>query len=103
MLTIVFIIKVACNPPEFNNVGLPTIRERYRDVLEHQFFMLFSPISGIFLYQLLVIGGAASQPVTVAITVLGAGTALNGLLVRGVRLAEQWVRGADRNSDVEHA
>jgi hypothetical protein len=56
------------------------IRERIKTVVLHQFYMLFAPIGAIFVYQLLVIAGAASQPAAVAIAVLAAGVSLNLLL-----------------------
>ncbi|MBI1902777.1 MAG: hypothetical protein HYS13_16895 [Planctomycetia bacterium] len=62
-----------------------------RAILEHQFFILFAPLSGIFLYQLLLVGGAATKPIIVAVVILGAGATLNGLLSWAVRLAESWV------------
>lgn len=63
-------------------------REKFRDKLEnivrHQFYMLFSPLGAIFIYQLLIMAKAADQPVTVAIAALGAGSTINILLDKAV-------------------
>ncbi len=56
------------------------IRERIQAIVLHQFYILFSPIGAIFIYQLLVMAGAASQTSSVAIIALAAGVALNYLL-----------------------
>ena len=54
------------------------------DIVLHQFYLLFSPLGAIFVYQLLVIADTAGQAVTVAIAALGAGSTLNILLDKAV-------------------
>ena len=58
------------------------VRTRIQAVVLHQFYILFAPIGAIFVYQLLVMAGAASQTVSVAIVALAAGIALSYILER---------------------
>lgn len=58
------------------------IRMRIQSVVLHQFYIIFAPLGAIFVYQLLVIAGAASQAFSVAIVALAAGIALNMMLER---------------------
>lgn len=72
------------------------IRERIQVVVLHQFYILFAPIGAIFVYQLLVMAGAASQTVSVAIIALAAGVALNYLLELARKRVENLI-GRDRS------
>ena len=65
-----------------------TVQQRAERIVRHQFFILFSPLSAIFVYQALVAANTASQPLAVAITVLGAGPVLNGLLDKALTTAQ---------------
>jgi hypothetical protein len=56
------------------------VRARLLGLVQNQFFTLFSPLGGIFVYQALVLAGAAVQPFAIAIAALGAGATLNVLL-----------------------
>jgi hypothetical protein len=56
------------------------LRERLLVLVQNQFFMIFAPLGGIFIYQALILGGAAAQTFVVAIAALGAGATLNILL-----------------------
>jgi hypothetical protein len=89
LLTIILIIQGVSRP-----VGETDCDQRLRAMLEHQFFVMFAPLSGIFIFQLLVIAGGAKEPLTVATVILGAGATLNGLLARAVNSAEQYLLGA---------
>jgi len=60
------------------------VRKTIQKIILHEFYVFFSPIGAIFVYQLLVAGGAASQYITVAIAVLAAGLALNLLLEKAL-------------------
>jgi hypothetical protein len=60
------------------------VRTTIQKIILHEFYVFFSPIGAIFVYQLLVAGGAASQYITVAIAVLAAGLALNLLLEKAL-------------------
>jgi hypothetical protein len=59
--------------------------ERVGDLVQHQFYMLFSPLGAILVYQLMVAAGAAKVPVTVAIVVFAAGVAVNSILDKSVK------------------
>ena len=73
-------------------------RDNMRTIIEHQFYLLFAPFSGIFVYQFLVLGEAAAHSTMVALTVLGAGLTLNVILARGVRLAEQLIKSPENQA-----
>jgi hypothetical protein len=94
LLTIVLVIGETLVPLPADNSpeSRERIQKRFRGILEHQFFVLFSPLAGIMIYQILVAAGAAGQPVLVAMAVLGAGAALNGMLVKAVKIAEGWIQ-----------
>ncbi|MFO0801698.1 MAG: hypothetical protein U0791_01060 [Gemmataceae bacterium] len=94
LLTIVLVIGETLVPLPTDNSAesREKVQKRFRGILEHQFFVLFSPLAGIIIYQIMVTAGAAGQPVVVAMAVLGAGAALNGLLARAVKLAEGWIQ-----------
>jgi hypothetical protein len=94
MLMIILIIQGVSGPPKFDDPSAELeVSQRMRTILEHQFFVLAAPLTGIFIYQLLVIAGAAKEPVTVATVILGAGATLNVLLARAVKSAEQYIQG----------
>ncbi len=96
LLTLVLVVQGFSNPPKLENLGdaeTTELRKRHAVILEHQAFVFFSPLGGILVYQLLMLGGAAKEPVTVAIVILGAGATLNGLLAKAVRLAQDWAQG----------
>jgi len=69
-------------------------RVNIQKIILHEFYVFFSPVGAIFVYQLLVLGGAASQPVTVAIAVLAAGLALNLLLEKALELINKNLKSA---------
>ncbi len=77
ILTVSLIAGEIKDPP---GVDTNKIRERIHNVVEHQIYILFAPIGGIFVYQTLVISDTARQPLTVAVAALGAGAAVNSLL-----------------------
>jgi len=93
LLTLILVIQAISNPPEFASLSRTAYGDRMRTILEHQFFVLFAPLSGIFVFQLLVLAGAAKEPVTVATIILGAGATLNGLLSKAVKAAQQYLQG----------
>lgn len=66
----------------------PGIRDRLEGIVRHEFFIMFSPIGAIFIYQALVLAKAAAHPFSVAIAALGAGAALNGLLDKAVQVSQ---------------
>ena len=74
--------KLKADPP--NEAEVKKFREKIENIVRHQFYMLFSPLGAIFVYQLMVAAGAVGQPITVAIAALGAGSTMNLLLDKAV-------------------
>jgi len=68
------------------------VSERIEKLVRHQFFILFAPVGAIFIFQILLAGGAAEKPLTVALAVLGAGATLNVLLDKAVKKAEALIK-----------
>ncbi len=67
------------------------VKAREEKIVRHQFLILFSPLSAIFVYQMLVAANTASQPLAVAVAMLGAGPVLNALLDKAVTTAQGFV------------
>jgi hypothetical protein len=66
-------------PPE----GQPAeIRKHVYSIVQHQFFILFAPVTAIFVYQTMVAGSTAASAYTVGLAALGAGPALSALLTK---------------------
>ncbi len=74
--------KLRADPPD--EAEVKKFREKIENIVRHQFYMLFSPLGAIFVYQLMVAAGAVGQPITVAIAALGAGSTMNLLLDKAV-------------------
>ena len=71
---------------------LKKFRGRIERIIRHQFYILFSPIGAIFIYQLLVVAEAANNPVTVALSAFGAGASLNLILDKAISYAEKTIK-----------
>ena len=76
------------NPDSQKLLKFNTIIEK---IVRHQFYMFFSPIGSIFVYQLLVAAKAANQPVTIAIAALGSAPMLNMILDKAINATESLV------------
>lgn len=104
LLTVSIIVSGITDRPDFDKLQktppdedeLRKFRQRIEKFVRHQFYILFSPLGAIFIYQLLVAADAARQHVTVAIAALGAGASLNFILSQAIKRS----RGAleDTNS-----
>ncbi len=70
--------------------------ERIGELVQHQFYILFSPLGAVLVYQLMVAAGAATVPVTVAIAVFAAGVAVNSILDRAVKALANVLGEADQ-------
>jgi len=68
---------------------LMDFRKRLERITRHQFYILFSPIGAIFVYQLLVMAQAAGNSVTVALAAFGAGASLNLILDKAISIAQK--------------
>ena len=64
------------------------VRERMAEILRHEVYILFAPLGAIFVYQLLVAAGSASEPITVGLAGLASGIALNNVLEKAWKGAE---------------
>lgn len=92
LFTVSIIVSEIKKRPNFDKLGKDPpdekerekFREKLENIVRHQFYMLFSPLGAIFIYQLLIMAKAADQPVTVAIAALGAGSTINILLDKAV-------------------
>ncbi len=63
------------------------LRGHVQTLVQHQFFILFAPVTAIFVYQALVAGSAASSSLMVGLAALGAGPSLSALLTKAGALA----------------
>ena len=84
ILTVSLLVEQIGNPPSPDQ-----IRGRINIVVRHQFYIFFSPIGAVFVYQMLVASGAAQTPLAVAVAALGAGVAMNVILKYAVTKAKQ--------------
>jgi hypothetical protein len=78
IITIRIIVEGIKNRVNFND--RTEVRSRIQVVIVHQFFIFFSPVGAIFVYQILVAIGAASNQMTVAFVALASGVSLNLVL-----------------------
>jgi hypothetical protein len=67
-------------------------RARVGNLVSHQFYMLFSPLGAVLIYQLMVAAGSASVQVTVAFVIFAAGVAANALLDQAVKKVQEVLR-----------
>jgi hypothetical protein len=91
LFTVALIVKEIHEPPDFTNLDRDdgrNLRVRIENIIQHQFYILFAPLGGFFLYQMLVLAGSASQHVFVGIAALGAGAMLNLLLAKAIELVQ---------------
>jgi hypothetical protein len=86
LFTVSLIVHAISDRPDFTKRA--EVREHIELIVRHQFYILFAPFGAIFVYQLLVVGDAAEQPVTVAVAALGAGASLNLLLEKALSVAK---------------
>jgi len=79
------------------------IRQRTQTIVMHQFFIQFSPLGAIFVYQSLLAAKAAEEPIAVALAALGAGAAINLVLRNAVNasarlFSSSWREASDDES-----
>ena len=73
-------------------------RDRVGELVSHQFYMLFSPLGAILVYQLLIAAGAGAVQVTVALAIFAAGVTANAVLDKAVRTVQQFVGAKTENA-----
>lgn len=94
LLTFDLVITEIGVPPSFalDTNSRKELRIRLRKYVQHSFFVLFAPIAGLFLYQLLAQTKISVSPILVGIIALGTGPILPPLLERGARQALQLIQ-----------
>jgi hypothetical protein len=92
IMTIALIVREISDRPTEGDEA--KIRARLEKIVLHQFYILFAPVGAVFVYQILVVGEAAVQPLTVALAALGAGASMGGLLDKAVSYSAGLISGA---------
>jgi hypothetical protein len=100
IFTLLILIRGINDPVDLGNEM--SVGKRLEEIVRHQFYILFSPVGAIFVYQLMVVAGM-TQPVTLAMVALAAGIALNLLLDRALELVHGIVRTAAIERDKREA
>ena len=86
LFTLSLLVKQVKTPVDFTDCSGYHIR--LEEILRHQFYVLFSPVGAIFVYQLLVAAEMVSNPVTVALASVAAGVGLNLIMDRALETIE---------------
>jgi hypothetical protein len=90
LFTIALLVKHVKEPVPYSD-GVQ-YRARIEELVRHQFYLLFSPLGAVLVYQLLVVAGIASVQVTVAVVIFAAGAAVNVILDKAVKAVEQLLK-----------
>lgn len=85
--TIALLVKHVTDQGSLDNE--PEYSKRIGELVQHQFYLLFSPLGAVLVYQLIVAAGAASVQVTVAMVIFAAGVAANALLAKAIKLVQE--------------
>ncbi|HAV62879.1 MAG TPA: hypothetical protein DCY13_11005 [Verrucomicrobiales bacterium] len=96
IFTVLIVMRGINEPVDF--AKKEEVSHRVEEVVRHQFYILFSPVGAIFVYQLLVAGGMASRPISVALVALAAGVSLNLLLDKALAMIKSLFEGANKVS-----
>lgn len=99
VFALLVMLKAIDDPP--NYADKQHLNRRMSEVVKHQFFILFSPMSGIVLYQFLVVSGSANVSVTVAMAALGAGVVSTPILDHAVNGANSLLAKSNNGGVVE--
>ena len=85
--TIALLVKHVTNQASLDNeVEYP---KRISELVQHQFYLLFSPLGAMLVYQIMVAAGLASVQVTVAVAIFAAGVAANALLDKAIKAVQE--------------
>ncbi len=71
---------------------LKKFRSKMERIIGHQFYILFSLIGAVFIYQMLAVANADYNSITVALAVLGAGASLNLILDKAITYPEDAIK-----------
>ena len=82
VVTVGLMVDEIAKAGEITVTGPDVIRKHIYAFVQHEFFILFAPVTAIFVYQTLVAGSAATSAFTVGLAALGAGPALSALLTK---------------------
>ena len=74
------------------------VRKRVKMIIQHQFYILFSPLGAIFVYQMLVSSDSIGHPATVGIAAFSAGFAINNLLRKALSVSEDLLDTANQKT-----
>lgn len=74
------------NENEKSQLGI--FRAFENEIIKHQMYILFSPISSIFVYQTIVVTGAGASTIVVALAALGSGLTFNIILNKAIKVAK---------------
>ena len=86
LFTILIIFRGIIEEADF---GKPEdVARRVEEVMRHQFYILFSPLGAVFVYQIMIVGGLCSQNITVALIALASGVVLSLLLDKALVMAK---------------
>jgi hypothetical protein len=86
LFTISIVIRAVKEPPD--TASPAAFQNRVQEIVLHQFYVVFAPLGSIFVYQLLLIAGAANRPAVVALAALASGVTLHLLLRRAINAVE---------------
>jgi hypothetical protein len=79
----VFMIRLVVDSLRLSVTFTPeVVRPRMAEIIRHKVYILFAPLGAIFVYQLLVAAGGATESITVGLVSLAAGIGLNNILER---------------------
>ena len=82
VFTISLVVERLISTVNFQQPG--EVRKILTNLIMHQVYILFAPLGGIVIYQLLLTAGSVSQPITVGLAALASGVALNAILKKAM-------------------
>jgi hypothetical protein len=102
LFTISLLVKQVNDPVA---IDAPNYQSRLAELLRHQFYVVFSPVGSIIVYQLMVLTDVISRPVTVAMGAIAAGIAANKLLDLSLKFVGNLIdqNGSSKTPDASQA
>lgn len=89
IFTISVLVYEIRSPVSLNKIE--EVRDSLHVFVRHQFYILFSPLGAIVVYQMMVMAGAANEQITVGVAALAAGLGLNLILDKSWKTVEGFV------------
>jgi len=84
LFTISLLVKQVNDPVNFQDDTI--YPNRLEEILRHQFYVIFSPLGAIIVYQIMIAAEMATHPVTVALAAIAAGIAVNAILDKSLKV-----------------